>query len=116
MDTRGRRVMSEKQKAAIRARAARLSATFPAAQYGKVYMRRGSDFTREHFGLSRRQATPQQVENRRNTAYTGAGRYSFGRDIGKRFGAGVGKMFGQKKLGRELGGFVGKAEIGRAHV
>jgi len=81
----------------------------------KPYVNSGINHLSEEFGHSWKLANPAQRMHRATAGYRGRGlyggqgAYSFGRDIGRRLGSKVGSMLGQKHLGREIGGFAGKA-------
>lgn len=54
---------------------AKINARFPYADYGRIYVRRGTDSNLERFGATYRQANEEQRAARRDSGYYGRGLY-----------------------------------------
>lgn len=88
--------------------AARMSAKFPYADYGRAYYRRGTPENIARFGATFKEATPEQQALRRQLGFTGRGLYrGRGGYWGRGLGGLIGGAFGQAGLGAAVGDRVG---------
>lgn len=66
---------------AIRARERAERLSRPTAEWGRAYLKRGTEASLAAFGASKKSANPQQLLNRQAGYYRGPGRYSFGKGL-----------------------------------
>lgn len=99
----------DRRSAPSRASLAKVTRRYPSHKFGAMYLRRGSDFTREMFGTDASSATAAQKSRRDNFGWVGQGRYGryrrpyrrrVYRGRGGYFGSMLGKMTGIRGMDR----------------